>query len=171
VLCYRVVCLIIRIETHFIGLTSSMPNTTQLAKVDFGKYSSRRITLWKDSILPSYWRSVIIFNISSVQHWFSNYAEICSMIYFFQMIICQTIIFILYCYVHLIRKWCMIWMTASIRMLNIVCQYMGVHMMSGTNWHGGQSSTTFTRTTYAGLYKCRAFCESYLLFVKGFVIL
>jgi len=53
----------------------------------------------------------------------------------------------------------MTWRTANTRMPSIGCQYMGVHTMNGINWQSGQSSTTFTQTMFAGLYKCHAFCE------------
>lgn len=60
----------------------------------------------------------------------------------------------------------MTWKTANTRMLSIVCRYTDVRMMNGTNWHTGQSSTMSIQTMCAGLYKCHAFCELYLLLLS-----
>jgi len=63
------------------------------------------------------------------------------------------------CVMLVIRRLCMTWRTVNTRMLSIACQYMGVHMTNGTSWQSGRSSTMFTQTMFAGLYKCHAFCE------------
>jgi len=55
----RDVSFIVRIGTHFTGLTSLMPNTIQSAKVDFERFSLRPTTSWKGSISLSCWRSVV----------------------------------------------------------------------------------------------------------------
>jgi len=51
-------------------------------------------------------------------------------------------------------------------MPSIGCQYTVVRAMNGTSWQSGRSSIMSTRTTFAGLYKCRAFCELYILLLS-----